>query len=608
MHLVFSDWLVIALYFVVSGAIGLAYTRRAGQSLADYFVSGRSLPWWLAGTSMVATTFAADTPLAVAGLVAKYGVAGNWLWWNGAFSGILTVFFFARLWRRAGVLTDVEFAELRYGGRPAAVLRGFRALYLALPINLIIMAWVTRAMVTILQISLDVDPWRAAILLFGVTAIYSVFSGLWGVIVTDVFQFVVAMGGSILLAVLAVQSVGGLDSLQSQVAAHYGSAENAFSILPPTDQAWLPLSTLLVFLGVQWWAAWYPGAEPGGGGYIAQRILSARDERHGLLATLWFNIAHYALRPWPWILVGFVGALRYPGLANPEEGYVRVMVDILPSPFKGLLLAAFAAAYMSTISTHLNWGASYLVNDVYLRFVRPEASPRAQVFASRLATAVLMVLSLGVMSFLTSVEQGWTLLLGLGAGTGLVFILRWYWWRVNAWSEISAMAASFVTSIVLQANGRDFGNTGSFDYAYSMLVTVGVTTVVWLAVTLLTGPESDATLDRFYRRVRPGGPGWRRVAERLGYGDDPIPGGALSWVNWVAGLAAVYSAVFAVGAFLTGSPRNGLLYSGVAIGSFLLIQRNLRADKQLAAYVDTGVRDRLAFPPDTEPGPDVSKE
>ncbi len=597
MHLVFSDWLIIVLYFVASAAIGLAYTRKAGRSLADYFVSGRSLPWWLAGTSMVATTFAADTPLVVAGLVAKYGVAGNWLWWNGAFSGVLTVFFFSRLWRRAGVLTDVEFAELRYGGRPAAVLRGFRALYLALPINLIIMGWVTRAMVTILHISLNIDAWKAAIFLFGLTALYSVFSGLWGVIVTDLFQFVVAMGGSILLAVIAVQSVGGLDVLATKAAAHFGSSDAAFGILPPVGQAWLPLSTLMIYLGVQWWAAWYPGQEPGGGGYVVQRILSAKDERHGLLATLWFTIAHYALRPWPWILVGFVGLLRYPGLANPEEGYVRVMVDVLPSPFKGLLLAAFAAAYMSTISTHLNWGASYLVNDVYLRFLKPDAGPRAQVLASRLATVVLMVLSLIVMGFLSSVEQGWKILIGLGAGTGLVFILRWYWWRVNAWSEISAMTASFITSMALTALHHGLGDTSSGDYAFTMLTIVGVTTVVWLAVTYLTPPETAATLDRFYRQVRPGGPGWRAVAERLGYADDRIPGGALSWVNWVAGLAAVYCAVFAVGAVLTGTSGRGLVYALVSIGAFLLIQRNLRADEQLAASVDSTLSPDVSFVP-----------
>ncbi len=581
MHLNLADWLIIVIYFAISAAIGLAYTRKAGRSLADYFVSGRSLPWWLAGTSMVATTFAADTPLAVAGFVAKYGVAGNWLWWNGAFSGVLTVFFFSRLWRRAGVLTDVEFAELRYGGRPAAALRGFRALYLALPINLIIMGWVTRAMVTILQVTLDVNPWRAAILLFGVTALYSTFSGLWGVIVTDAFQFVVAMGGTIFLAVLAVDSVGGLAALTDKAAAHFGSTEAAFGVLPPLNQAWLPLSTLLIFLGVQWWAAWYPGQEPGGGGYVVQRILSAKDERHGLLATLWFTIAHYALRPWPWILVGFVGLIRYPGLANPEEGYVRVMVDVLPSPLKGLLLAAFAAAYMSTISTHLNWGASYLVNDVYLRFLSPKASPRAQVVASRLATGVLMVCSLIVMSFLSSVEQGWKLLIGLGAGTGLVFILRWYWWRVNAWSEISAMVASFLTSIVLSRYGYDLSDLSKPAYAQTMLLTVIVATVVWLAVTFATSPEEDATLERFYRRVRPGGPGWRTVSSRLGFGDDQIPGGALSWVNWVAGLAAVYSAVVALGAILTGSRTRGVLYGIGAIAAFLLIQRNLRSDQTL---------------------------
>jgi solute:Na+ symporter, SSS family len=595
MRLIFSDWLIIAVYFIISAAIGLAYTRKASRSLTDYFVSGRALPWWLAGTSMVATTFAADTPLAVSGFVAKYGVAGNWLWWNGAFSSVLTVFFFSRLWRRAGVLTDVEFAELRYGGRPAAVLRGFRALYLALPINLIIMGWVTRAMVTILHVTLNVNPWYAAILLFAVTALYSVFSGLWGVIVTDAFQFAVAMGGTILLAVLAVKSVGGLDVVVEKAAAHFGSADAAFGVLPPLDQAWLPLSTLLIFLCVQWWAAWYPGQEPGGGGYVVQRILSAKDERHGLLATLWFTIAHYALRPWPWILVGFVGLIRYPGLANPEEGYVRVMVDVLPSPFKGLLLAAFAAAYMSTISTHLNWGASYLVNDVYLRFLKPDASPRAQVFASRTATAVLMVCSLIVMSFLSSVEQGWKLLIGLGAGTGLVFILRWYWWRINAWSEISAMAASFITSVVLARYGYTLEDLSRPTYAVTMLITVLVTTVVWLGVTFATQPETEKTLDRFYRQVRPGGPGWRRVAARLGYGDDRIPGGALSWVNWVAGLAAVYCALVSLGALLTGSSTRGLLYGAAAIAAFALIMRNLQADEQLAASVDRSQGGDLGF-------------
>jgi SSS family solute:Na+ symporter len=595
MTLHLSDWLIVALYFIASAGIALIYTRRASQSLDEYFVSGRALPWWLAGTSMVATTFAADTPLVVSGLVAKYGVAGNWLWWNGALTGILTVFFFARLWRRAGVLTDLEFAELRYGGRPAAVLRGFRALYLAIPVNLIIMGWVTRAMVLVLHITLDINPWTAAILLFAVTGVYSIFSGLWGVVVTDTFQFVVKMVGVIVLAVYAVNSVGGLDQLVRQSSAHFGSYEAAFSVLPPTDKAWMPVTTLIVFLSVQWWAAWYPGAEPGGGGYVAQRILAAKDERHGLLATLWFQIANYALRPWPWILVGFVAVLRYPGLANPEEGYVRVMVDVLPSPIKGLLLATFAAAYMSTIGTHLNWGASYLVNDVYLRFIRPDASRRAQVIASRIATVTLMLLSLVVMAYLQSVEQGWKLLLALGAGTGLVFILRWYWWRVNAWSEISAMAASFVTSIALHFAGINAGDTASGDYALAMVITVGVTTVVWLTVTFMTAPEPEAVLDRFYRKVRPGGPGWRRVSTRLGFGDDRIPGGALAIVNWVAGVVAVFTALFGVGEFLTGSTRDGVLYSITAIAAFTLIMRNLRADEGYRASVDRSGGGNLGF-------------
>jgi solute:Na+ symporter, SSS family len=586
MTLAFSDWLIVALYFVASAVFALIYTRRASESLDEYFVSGRQLPWWLAGTSMVATTFAADTPLVVSGLVAKYGVAGNWLWWNGASSGILTVFFFARLWRRAGVLTDLEFAELRYGGRPAAVLRGFRALYLALPINLIIMGWVTRAMVTILHIALDINAWTAALLLFAITACYTISSGLWGVVVTDTFQFVVKMFGVIALAVVAVNSVGGIDEMVRRSSEHFGSYDAAFGVLPPTGTAWLPVSTLIVFLSVQWWATWYPGAEPGGGGYVAQRILAAKDERHGLLATLWFQIAHYALRPWPWILVGFVAVIRYPHLLNPEEGYVRVMVDVLPSPMKGLLLATFAAAYMSTIGTHLNWGASYLVNDVYLRFIKPQASRRAQVIASRFATVTLMLLSLVVMAYLQSVEQGWKLLIGLGAGTGLVFILRWYWWRVNAWSEISAMAASFVTSVVLHLIGVNAGDTSSKDYAVAMVITVGITTAVWLTVTFLTAPEPDAVLDRFYRKVRPGGFGWRPVSQRLGFGDDRIPGGALSWVNWIAGVTAVFTALFGVGAFLTGTTLQGALYSLVSIAAFALIMRNLRADDQLAASVD----------------------
>ncbi|MGH7700935.1 MAG: sodium:solute symporter family protein [Gemmatimonadales bacterium] len=586
MTLSFADWLIVAAYFALSLVIGLVFTGRAGRSLAEYFVSGRSLPWWLAGTSMVATTFAADTPLVVTGLVAKYGVAGNWLWWNLALSGILTVFFFARLWRRAGVLTDVELVELRYGGRPAAVLRGTRALYLALPINLIIMGWVTRAMQTILEVTLGISGWSVPIILFVMTAGYVILAGLWGVIVTDFFQFLIAMGGSIVLAVLAVDHIGGLDRLVSAAAAHFGSEQTAVGILPPLDGGWLPLSSLLVFLAVQWWAAWYPGAEPGGGGYVAQRILSSKDERHGLLATLWFNIAHYALRPWPWILVALFAAVTYPDLANPEDGYVRAMVDLLPSPLKGLLLAAFAAAYMSTIATHLNWGTSYLVNDVWLRFLHrgggrdAARDERRLVLVSRVATVVLMLLALVVMSFLHTVESGWRLLLAIGAGTGPVLILRWYWWRINAWSELVAMGASFVTALSLQyVWGLRPADETATDFALVMLLTVGVTTVAWVVTTFLTRPESDAALERFYRRVRPGGPGWRAVAGRLGFAADRIPGGALSWLNWVAGWLAVYGTLFGIGQLLVGTVGRAAAFLGAAALLFALVARNLRHDK-----------------------------
>jgi solute:Na+ symporter, SSS family len=581
MTLSLADWIIIVAYFVISAAIGLYYTGRAGRSLSDYFLSGRSLPWWLAGTSMVATTFAADTPLVVTGLVVKQGIAGNWVWWSLALSGILTVFFFARLWRRAGVLTDVEFVELRYGGRPAAALRGVRALYLALPVNLIIMGWVTKAMADVLQITVGISGWRVAALLFLITAGYSILSGLWGVVVTDFFQFLVAMGGSIVLAVLAVQRVGGLDRLTELATAHFGSRETGLGIVP-LNSPLLAVQTLVTYVAVQWWASWYPGAEPGGGGYVAQRIMSTRDERHGLLATLWFNIAHYALRPWPWILVGLFAAVSYPDLSAPGadagRGYARAMVDLLPSPLRGLLLAAFAAAYMSTIATHLNWGTSYFVNDFWLRFVRKNASIREQVMVSRLATGALMLLALVVMQFLGTVEQGWRILLGLGAGTGLVLILRWYWWRINAWSELVAMAASLVVSLVL------WGPLGmSADHWLTLLLTVLVTTAAWLIATFLTAPESPETLDRFYRRARPGGAGWRSVAARLGFAGDTIPGGALSWVNWVAGWIAVYATLFAIGQLLVGTIAQALIYGVVAAGAFALIARNLRRDPAFQA-------------------------
>lgn len=580
------DWAIVVAYFAATIAIGFAFTKRGGESLKEYFISGRKVPWWLAGVSMVATTFAADTPLAVTGMVASKGVAGNWLWWNAVMSGILTVFFFARLWRRAGVLTDVELAELRYGGRPAAVLRGFRALYLGIPINLIIMGWVTMAMVKILTISLGISPWIAVGICFVITAAYAVAAGMWAVLWTDFFQFILMMTAVIVLAIYSVEAVGGMAALKSGVAAHFGSETAALSVLPVRGgangleaYAWMPLLTLGVFLSVQWWAAWYPGAEPGGGGYVAQRIFSAKTERDGVLATLFFQVAHYALRPWPWIVTGLATVVLYPNLVNREEGYVRAFVDLLPTPWRGVMLAGFAAAYMSTIATQLNWGASYLVNDFYKRFVKRDGSERHYVNVSRMATVVLFFGSLFVTSRLTSVEGAWKFLIALGAGTGLVLILRWYWWRINAWSEISAMVASFVTSLVAyRLIPPRFAAGDPRADSWVLLATVAVSTVVWLTVTFLTRPEPDAVLDRFYTQVRPGGAGWRKVSARLGYGREPIPGGALAWTNWLAGVVAVYATLFGIGKLVFGEYGTGLGMLALAALAFAWIARSFRDD------------------------------
>jgi len=553
------DWAVILVSLLVSLAIGLAHARRAGASDEEFFLSSRRLPWWLAGTSMVATTFAADTPLAVTGLTVKHGIAGNWLWWSFVMSGMLTVFLYARLWRRAGVMTDAEFAELRYAGRPAAFLRAFRACYLAVPINCIIMGWVTHAMATILGLTIGLDKWQAVVALLLLTALYAGASGLWGVVVTDAFQFVLAMIGSVALCVFALRAVGGLDGLLAGLGARFPDGA-PLALLPDPASTWMPALAFFVYLAVNWWASWYPGAEPGGGGYVAQRLFATRNERHALLAALWFNVAHYVLRPWPWILVALCSMLLYPGLANPEEGYVRVMVDHLPPVWRGLLLAAFFAAYMSTISTHLNWGASYLVNDVYRRHLRPGAAPGHYAAVGRMATLGLMVTAGVVTYYLKSVEGAWKFLLAIGAGTGLVYLLRWYWWRVNAWSEVAAMAAALALSLALQFGaGLDPGDPRGF--AWLMLLTVAGTTLAWLAVTYLTPPEPVEHLRRFYARVRPGGRGWVPVARDAAAEG---PGGA-GLAHWAAGCAVVYLGLFGTGQLVLGAPWRGALLLGLGL-------------------------------------------
>jgi solute:Na+ symporter, SSS family len=565
------DWAFIVAYFVASATIGLWYADRGGRSVHDFFLTGRKLPWWLAGTSMVATTFAADTPLAVAGLVARDGIAGNWIWWSAAFGSMLTVFFFARLWRRAGILTDVEFAELRYSGRPAAILRGFRALYLGLPINCVIMGWVNLAMAKILAIMLGWDELTAVFVSLAITGLYSAISGLWGVVVTDFFQFIFAMTGSIALAWFALQlpEIGGLAGLAEKVPPGSLQFVPSFSGVGPADAATmvgLPIATFLTFVGVQWWASWYPGQEPGGGGYVAQRMMSAKDERHSLFATLWFTVAHYCVRPWPWILVGLISLLLYPNITDKESGYVLVMRDHLPPGWRGFLLAAFFAAYMSTISSQLNWGTSYIINDFYRRFVKRDGDEQHYVWISRLATLVLMGMSAIVTFYLESIRQAWEFVLESGAGIGLVLILRWYWWRVNAWSEIAAMvaAAAGYTALKLWT---------PLGFPYTLLAVVAWTTVCWLTVTLLTAPEPEAHLVAFYRRVRPDGPGWSRIAALAG-GPPPAPLSGLL-VDWLAGVILVYATLFGLGSLLFGSLVAALAYFAAAAASLLVISRDL---------------------------------
>jgi|SRR5579872_1369073 len=584
MELTAIDWTVIVAFFAVNVTIGLWYARRGGRSVGDFFLSGRSVPWWLAGTSMVATTFAADTPLVVTGLVEKNGIAGNWLWWNMVMSGMLTVFFFAALWRRAGVLTDVELIEARYAGRAATFLRGFRAAYLGLAFNTIVMGWVNLAMAKILLVTLHATKLEAVFACMLLTAIYVSVGGLWGVLVTDMLQFVVKMSMAIVLAAAAVTAVGGLGALRMKIGAvdlarHAvpGSADSVLSFTPHLGSVWMPLLTFLVYVGIQWWASSYPGAEPGGGGYVAQRIFCAQDERHSLLATLWFNVAHYALRPWPWILVALAALVLYPhGVLNPathrvdgELAYVQTMIDYLPPWLRGLMMAGFLSAYMSTIGTQLNLGASYVVNDLYRRFFIKGRSERHYVAASRVATLGLMLLSAFVTLHMDSITGAWQFLLAFGAGAGLVFILRWYWWRINAWSEISALLASFAVSTAIE-RFHLIDQDQPLGFAYLMLWTVGISTAVWLIVTLVTPPEPMEQLLAFYRHVRPGRAGWGPVAALAPDVDGGIRRGP-ALVDWAAGCALIYLSIFGVGKLLLGAPALGIVLLLCAAGCLAFI-------------------------------------
>ncbi|HUU36405.1 MAG TPA: sodium:solute symporter family protein [Vicinamibacterales bacterium] len=580
MQLTALDWVIVAGSLALSFVPALWMARRAGSSTAEFFTSGRAAPWWLIGVSMVATTFSTDTPNLVTDLVRQGGIAANWAWWAFLLTGMTTVYFYARLWRRLGVLTDLEFYELRYSGAPAKWVRGFRAVYLGVVFNVVIMASVNLAAAKIANVLLGWPIGQTLLVCGAINVVFAATSGLWGVLVTDFIQFGIAMGGSFAAAAYALRhpAVGGLDGLFAKI-------DPATLTFVPDFTDWtVALPVFIVPLAVQWWSTWYPGAEPGGGSYIAQRMLAARSERDALAGTLVFNVAHYALRPWPWVLVALASILVFPEVADIRRALPHVdpalvghdmaypaMLTFLPSGILGLMVAGLLSAYVSTISTHLNWGTSYLVHDLYRRFLKPDASERHYVRAGRLVTVALMIAAGLLTLVLESARGTFNLLLSIGAGTGLLYLLRWFWWRINAWSEIAAMASSFVLAIgllVLERNGL------AIPSHVSLVVTVAVTTVVWLAATWLTPPTDAATLRRFYTLARPAGPGWTAVRHACG-GLAPADDIAAAFVAWVASCVFVYSALFGVGLHLMGRTAPAALAGLTLLASGVVMSRSV---------------------------------
>ncbi len=583
MNLTTLDWSFIFGFFALSLAIGLWTSRKSGKSYQEFFLSGRHMPWWLLGISMVATTFSADTPNLVTDIVRKNGISGNWQWWAFLLTGMLTVFVYAKLWRRSGILTDLEFYELRYHGASAAFLRGFRAIYLGFFFNVMIMASVTLAAIKIGGTLLGLDPITTVLIAGIVTVIYTSLGGLRGVILTDFFQFMIAMIGVIWAAIIVVNmpEIGGLDNLLA-----HENVRDKLNLIPDFSDTNVLVPLFIIPLAVQWWSVWYPGAEPGGGGYIVQRMLSAKDEHNAVGATLLYNIAHYALRPWPWIIIALASLVVFPDLASLQEAFPNIsarvinddlafpaMLSLLPAGLLGLVIASLIAAFMSTISTHLNWGSSYIVNDFYLRFINPKASDRALVNLGRISTVLLMVFAALLALLLTNSLQAFNILLQIGAGTGLIFILRWFWWRINAWTEISAMAVSFIVAIVYELSYPDTA-------AHIKLITgIVITTAAWLAVTFLTRPTDHHTALAFYKLIKPYPAGWRPVIERgIAEGElDPsevVPGQLpLELACMFAGVFLVYGALFATGFFIYGETLNGIIGTVVAVVSSVFLIR-----------------------------------
>jgi SSS family transporter len=586
MQLAFIDWTIIFFFFVFSLLVGLLVSRKAGSNTTEFFLSGRNMPWWLLGVSMVATTFSSDTPNLVANLVRVDGVAGNWGWWAFLLTGMLTVFVYARLWRRSQVMTDIEFYELRYGGKPAAFLRGFRALYLGLIFNVVVMGAVSLAGIKFGEIILGWPGWMTLLIAGSITLVYSMLGGLRAVVITDFVQFILAMVGSITACVyiLGLDEIGGLGALlQNDLVASKLSMWPDFS----DPNAWVPV--LLVPLAVQWWASYYPGSEPGGGGYIAQRMFSAQNEKHAMGATLFFNAAHYALRPWPWILIALASLVVFPNLSDLQAAFPNLppdklghdvaypaMLTFLPPGLLGLVAASLIAAFMSTMSTQLNLGASYLVNDFYQRFLRPDASEKQLVWAGRWFTVLSTVLGLGLGLILTDAGQAFNLLLLLGAGTGLIYILRWFWWRINAYTEIVAMVSSLIIAGYLTFL---HDSLGFLPMAPWLKIVVGavLTTVIWVIATYFTPPDAPETLRAFYRLIQPGGNGWDAVLQRAAADGDPIPKEQgqlpMELFGMVLGCIAVYGVLFATGFFIYNQLGASLVMGAVAATSIYGIFR-----------------------------------
>ena len=569
------DYAIIAIFFIVSLGIGLYASRDSGESTGEFFLSGRNMPWWLLGVSMVATTFSADTPNLVADIVRNNGVAGNWAWWAFLLTGMLTVFVYARLWRRSGVLTDLEFYELRYAGGPARFLRGFRALYLGVFFNVVIMATVCLAGIKISGVLLGFEAIPTVLAVSVVTVLYSAIGGFKGVVITDFVQFSFAMIGAVWAAVyiLGLPEVGGLDALFA-----HPNVSGKLDIIPKFDDPEVYVPLLIVPLAIQWWNVWYPGSEPGGGGYVAQRMLAAKDENHALGATLLFNVFHYALRPWPWIIIALASLIIFPDIDSLRTAFPAIqesqvkddlaysaMLTFLPAGLLGLVIASLIAALMSTLSTHLNWGSSYVVNDFYQRFVKPEATEKELVNVGRISTVVLMVLAAILALFLENALEAFNILLLIGAGTGLIFILRWFWWRINAYTEVAGMFISFVVALFLKFGWEQVGLPVLANHE-QLIVGIIITTIGWVVVTFATPPTDRATLENFYNKIHPGGPGWAPIKAGLPAGQEVEGDGNLAFRIGAVflGAIAIYSILFATGFYLYGQLTSALIAGLIA--------------------------------------------